>query len=366
METDTVPQTGVSNEVELEIKASSKVGGKPCYEIEVQSILNFHSAFGHKLLCDGPTFSLGSACAGSCAYCYVESIVQKHPEVHKLRAILEEKNLKFEDVVITRYAALDILREQLTVKKPPKIDLTKRLVVYTSPLVDPALNRPQAMQTLEACNIILELTNWDIRLLSKGNKLRLIAEGVRPEHRHRLIFGHSTGIIDDAVVRAVEQNTTPVSRRIEEHCWLQDKGFRTYGMICPILPMPESDIESYIERATEMIRVEDCEHVWCEVINVRGDSMERTCAALEAGGFHDQAELIREVSHKGSDRWEEYARRTFEACAKYIPADKLRFLQYPDKSTMDWWSERREQGAVLLGKAAEKAGVLATHKGQEG
>lgn len=343
-----------TNEVELELKQLPEMNGKPKFEILVKSILNFASSFGHKLLCDSLTFSLGSACAGTCAYCYVESIVRKHPEVIKLKERLERLSLKFHDVVIVRCDALNILREQLTVKKPRDVSLSEKKVIFTSPLVDPALNPSLAKQTAEACRIILELTNWDIRILSKGNFLRIIAEAIPRKFWPRLIFGHSTGIIDNRLAQAIEQDTALVSKRLEDHYWLQDNGFRTFGMICPILPQENPD--AYIREAVEKIRGDRCEHVWAEVLNVRGESMERTCKALK--DFPDDAARIRQISRRGGEEWEAYARAIFEACAQYIPANKLRFLQYPDVETMKWWAERRVHGAVLLGKLAERAGLI--------
>ena len=65
METENqLPETEVedqliADEMELDIHYNGIVGGKPQYEIEVKTILNFVSKFRDKLLCDGWTFSLG-------------------------------------------------------------------------------------------------------------------------------------------------------------------------------------------------------------------------------------------------------------------------------------------------------------------
>lgn len=58
-----------------------------------------------------------------------------------------------------------------------------------------------------------------------------------PERHHqRLIFGFSTGTLDDRVAKAFEAGTALVSKRLESLHWLQDRGLRTFGMICPSLP----------------------------------------------------------------------------------------------------------------------------------
>ena len=345
-----------AEEIALEIRRLPKMNGKPMFEILVHSILNFRSDFGYKLLCDYLTFSLGSACAAACTYCYVESIVAKHPEVKRLKRTLKRLGLKFQDVVIVRYDGLGILREQLTIRKPPGLNLGIRRTIYTSPLVDPALNPVLARQTLKACLILLELTAWDVRILSKGNFLRTIAEGLPDGFKQRVIFGHSTGLLD-VTSRAVEGGTAILAKRLEDHWWLQDHGFRTFAMLCPILP--SADINSDVRGMVEAVRIDRCEHAWAEVINVRGESMYRTCEALKNAGLHADAERLKAVSHKNCEAWEAYARSTFEACTRYIPPDKLRFLQYPNAQTMEWWVDRRPQGAALLGKAAEMAGLTA-------
>ena len=327
------------------------LGGKPVYTITVNEIINFKSAFGHKCLCTGPTFSLGSACQYSCAFCYVESVVQKHPEVQKLRAELDSKKLKFEDVVIVRNAPLDIMREQLTIGKPRYVDLQTPGVIFSSPLVDPSPNLQMALQTAQACRIILEMTNWDIRLLSKSNLLPEVARNIPEQFKHRLIYGVSTGTLDNQLARAFEQGTALVSKRLESLHWLQDNGHRTYGMICPSLP--QDDYDQFTSDMTAAIRVDRCEHVWGEVINLRGRAIPRTCEALRKGGYQKEADSLLSVCDTGKRKaWEQYARDTFLAQTRHIPPEKLRFLQYVKPNTVGWWNQHRAQGAVLLGTAA--------------
>jgi DNA repair photolyase len=155
---------------------------------------------------------------------------------------------------------------------------------------------------------------------------------------------------------AIEVGTARVSKRLESLHWLQDRGLRTFGMICPSLP--QEDYGLFSREACDAIRVDRCEHLWAEVINLRGESLTRTVAALEGAGLRAEAERLKSVSGKGAGaRWEDYARSTFLAHAGKVPSDKLRFLQYVTEATSPWWAEHSERGAVLLGKAT--AGLLA-------
>jgi DNA repair photolyase len=329
------------------------MNGKPVHEVPAKTVINFHSGFAHKLLCDGPTFSLGTACAYSCAFCYVPDMMRKQ------KPYLEKLGItgKHENIVIRRHGGLERLRQELTnragsLKFP---DPNDRRVIYSSPSVDVAANMDLVRETIEACMLILQFTHWQIRLLSKSNLLPKIARGLyehelttescRPLVRERMIFGVSTGTLDDKLALSFEQGTPLPSKRIASLHWLQDNGFRTFGMICPSLP--QTDYGKFAADMHAAIRADRCEHVWAEVINVRGDSMKRTCAALWDGGYGSVAMELERVSHH-KDEWESYARATFLAHAELYPPGQLRFLQYADAASRAWWAERRGIGAILL------------------
>ena len=311
-------------------------------------VLNLKSAFEHKLLCDGPTFSAGDSCRMQCSFCYVESIFARDP---KIQHALANSNTTFDQAVIRRNNPVAILREQLLKKGKPRFNNpADTRVIYASPLVDVAATVEMARETTDLCRVILENTHWQIRLLSKSNLLTLVAKALQ-EHKNRIIYGFSTGTPDDQLAAAFEQGTAKVSKRIAALRQLQDDGYRTYGMICPSLP--HANQEQYLEFSRiicEMLRLQHCEHIWAEVINVRGQAFTRTYNALKDAGFEKEATRLREVTHN-QHLWEEYARATYRAHAQIIPTEKLRFLQYVTPTTRTWWSA--QPGAVLLGKAAE-------------
>ena len=116
-------------------------------------------------------------------------------------------------------------------------------------------------------------------------------------------------------------------------------------MICPSLP--QEDYFAFSQKIADAIRVDKCEHVWAEIINLRGESFDRTIAALLAGKFSEEAHRLL-IASQDKNVWEQYARHTFEAHANSIPPNKLRFLQYVNKHTRDWWKNRESLGAVLL------------------
>ncbi len=320
------------------------MNGKTVYLIPAKSVLNLKSGFVHKKLCDGPSFSTGSACAYNCAYCFTKAIMRRHKHYLASHGI----TAPHETIVIRREGAIERLQRQLTDRSGrPKFKRAGEhgRVVYASPLVDVAANAELCQETIEACQLILNLTSWDIRLLSKSNLLPRIAAALGAEGKKRVIYGVSTGTLDDKLGRVIEDGTPLVSKRLQSLHALQDEGCRTFGMICPSLP--QEDYDQFAAEMAAAIRAERCEHVWAEVINVRGESMTRTVTALEEGGFGTEARRLQEVS-TDQKLWEQYARATFLAHRPHYKPGQLRFLQYVRASTKGWWSQYQADGAVLL------------------
>lgn len=313
------------------------------------------------MLCNGITLNLGDACVYSCEYCYVPDQMRKvdKPLIDAFNANHPENpNLGFQEVVIRRRNALSVLLDQLINKNGLSrfADPSDNRVVYSSTLVDVAATMDLLKETAAACNLILEHTQWQIRLLSKGNLLhQLFKMNLIPlKYRDRMILGFSTGTADDGIARAIESGTALVSKRLAALHWLQDEGYRTFGMICPSLP--QADYELFSSEICEAIRVDRCEHIWAEVINVRGDSFVRTLAALDIAGLSDEAILLSSVTGLGNrTNWEDYARDTFLAHTRNIPPHKLRFLQYVTSESRPWWANQQSKGAILLGSAAKPA-----------
>jgi DNA repair photolyase len=337
-----------------ELVQIERMNGKPVYYVPAKSVVNFDSGFGHKLLCDFLTFSAGSACAYECSYCYVTDLMRKSPHLQNVR---DQHTEQFPDqsvpshseIVIRRRGVLDALRHQLTLRGKPRFteDPSDQRVIYMSPLVDVAANPTLCEETVEACRLILELTHWQIRLLSKSSFLPRIAKSLGRANgaRKRVIYGVSTGTLDDNLARCFEEGTALVSKRLESLHWLQNNGYRTFGMICPSLP--SDNYEKFSNDICEAIRVDRCEHVWAEVMNLRGESFTRTISALRSAGYEREAHLL-ELVTDNQIRWEAYARNTFESHTKSIPAKKLRFLQYVTASTRSWWEQQQPRGSVLL------------------
>ena len=325
--------------------------GKPVFKIPPGNVISLESAFSHKMLCDGPTFTLGLLCPFLCSFCYVGPLLSRHAAIAR---ICKEYGLTPDGIVVVKEDPLPVLQNQLLSARGQRRypDLKDRRVIFASPLVDVAANLATARQTVAACRLILENTCWQIRLLSKSALLKLVAEELI-EFRDRIIFGFSTGTFDDRLAVSFERHTSSPTARLKALHWLQDNGYRTFDMICPSLP--QADYAAFAREAAALVRVDRCEHIWAEVLNVRGQSLHNTCTALINGGFRAEAERLLQVSGQQNDSaWGAYARDTFLAHAAIVPPEKLRFLQYVQKKHLGWWRGQEHRGAILLGKHAAK------------
>jgi len=323
-----------------------KRGGKYCFTIPSATILNMGSGFIHKDLCTAGTITAGSACAFSCAYCSVGASMFRNPDT----AILRLLGIDHRDAVIRRLDPAKTLREQLTFRDGSRRfkDPDDRRVVFLSPIVDPLPTIELLNESLELILLIMELTNWDVRVLTKSMFVRKLAKCIPKKYRNRIIYGLSLGILDDGIGKAVEKMTSLPSARIKAYRELQQQGLRTYSMHCPVLP--QKDYKAYAERLAASANWEADELVWVEALNSRGPSNERTIEALREGGFSTEADLMASAT-SSHDAWEfEYNRPLFLALADVCPPGKLRYLVYAADADRDYWIKQGDRGAVLLGK----------------
>ncbi|MGC3956993.1 MAG: hypothetical protein QM813_03200 [Verrucomicrobiota bacterium] len=325
--------------------------GKPVIKVH-SGVFNPKSGFGKKGLCDGLTFTAGTACAYNCQYCYVQAIVGRRQYV---KDALRGTGLQLREVVIRRLNP--VARLELALGNRFRGKKWQGKVVYASPLVDVAATVALAAETVELVKTVIEQTDLDIRLLSKSPLLESHVAGALAADkefcqraRQRVIFGLSTGTLDEGVARVIEPNVPAVRKRLAALEKLQNHGWRTFAMLCPVLPQ---DAEAYAMQAKSLICFERCENVWAEVLNPRGDSMQLTLAALDRAGLTEWADSLREVSTPGANgAWEEYARQVFKALVAVVPKrhkePRLKFLQYTRRATEDWWRTQTANGAVLL------------------
>ena len=352
--TDPVTANGDEHEIEenftsLNIDELEKVNGKDRFEIHSDAVIKVKSGFGDKLLCDGPTFTAGHACTFSCTFCFVPGMLWANKRLNHI------KKGRGENIIVEIADAAKKAREFLATggdsAKPKFKHPADQRVIYASPLVDVAGTMHQVKVTIGICLEILQLTHWQIRLLSKNSLLLEVAKKIPDEYKSRMIFGFSTGTLDSDLAETFEIGTGKVSKRLEALKWLQANGYRTFGMLCPILP--QKDYAELARQVAATREFDQCEHIWAEVLNERGGSLSATIEALRAGKRIEEADLLAKVVSDKVERVK-YEEQTFLALAKVLPPGKLRLMQYVDEHDYSIWEPRQDQGAILLGKYAKE------------
>lgn len=263
--------------------------------------------------------NIGNICHFGCTFCYVPSVVTKQKGVQN---ILKE-GYGWDE--ISHYRTKENLCNCVE-RDLKKIEPGDRRTVIFCTTCDPCATEEHADITSSAIHLIMESSGLQVRVLSKSTLILEIAKTL-DRYRERIIYGLSTGTIRPEISACIEGNASPVLDRLKTLEFMQGAGYRTFGMLCPILPseMP------YLDQLVDAINVAKCEHVWAEALNVRGKSLVKTRDQLENCGLDDDAKSLDHVmGNKAS--WREYSKELFlkvrEELQKRGAADKLRFLQY--------------------------------------
>ena len=270
--------------------------------------------------------NIGHLCKLGCSYCYVDNSMNKLPAVQSF----VKKGYKSDSFSLYRSKTniVDCLSRDLA-----NTDPSDASVVFFCTTCDPCPDEETTAITVEAIRMIMERSHLTVRILSKKTLIRTVAKELRA-YRDRIIFGLSTGTADPAVSAAIEQNASPILERVETLHWLQDSGFRTYGMLCPVLP---SEVDN-VEKLLDQIRPECCEQIWAEAINTRGKALPNTVKMLTEAGLQKHAQALDRVI--GDKRaWVEYAISLLVGLENGLKRrgqpEKLTFMQYVRGLTLE-------------------------------
>jgi DNA repair photolyase len=287
----------------LTTKMKAKVVTVPTIKLPIQK----SPGFAKKKLSDNK-LDLLALCGFGCRYCssnpgyYLRINRKKFAKLAKQQ--LGTALTPADDPALT-YEFDDILgalRTQVSNRRAP---MGSGKTLMFSMLTDPFSPRlAKGGVTLEALKILLEGTDYRIRVLTK-NAVVGKEEWVRffDDHPGRFIVGLSIGTTDDAWSKRVEEFTSPPTSRLRALRMLQDAGVPTYGMLCPIFPdvLAAGTLESLIDE----IRPAHCEHVWAEPFNDR-----QNWEAVREGYSKDSEGhrwLSQVFGERRRDLWSDYA-----------------------------------------------------------
>jgi len=281
--------------------------------------------------------NIGNICAFGCTYCYTPSVTSKQKIIRDI--ITQGYNID----EISCYRHMDNVLECVAWDLK-KIHPDDHRTVFFCTTCDPCATKEHADTTIKAIRLIMERSKLQVRLLSKSVNIIHIAQDLAV-YRDRITYSLSTGTASPDISRAIEERASNITERIQALHWLQDNGFRTYGMICPVLPSEGDNVIQLLDQ----VRPELCENVWVEAVNVRGKSLVQTYKKLIDADLMDHAEELKRVMNNKA-AWIEYSKRLFLGFQSEMRdrglLDRMYFLQYVSKGDINFFEGN--PGAVCL------------------
>jgi len=178
------------------------------------------------------------------------------------------------------------------------------------------------------------------------------------KYGNRVIVGLSTGMPRDKdyIATRVEPNASSITERFAALKTAYKMGLRTYGMLCPCLPLIADSKKSLTSLFDEVLAC-DVEDIWIENVNPRGKALVNTEDALRRCGLIPEADAIKCI-RKASNR-SKYVRDLIEnvisIASKKKVLDKTHFLLYPSSLTAEDSAalKKYEKGIIWLEKDTE-------------
>jgi DNA repair photolyase len=178
---------------------------------------------------------------------------------------------------------------------------------------------------------ILSEPGWKVRILTKNAAVAKDFDLIE-KYRDRVLVGLSITATPDKshIVKITEPNASSIEERLEAMKNANNRGLRTYGMLCPLLPMI-ADLPTQIDELVKYLVDCGVEEIFAEAVNPRGRGLIQTQQALETAGFYDAAKAIRNIRDRNA--WSAYVvcliKNMQQSVREYYDIGKLRFLQYP-------------------------------------
>lgn len=295
--------------------------------------------------------NVGAKCGHGCLYCSTGATLRAHSIFKKVG----------ESSYDTGYAIVDpdiperVAQEAKNKRKRGLIQLCTTVDAWSPEAQDYNLGR----RCLEA---ILPQPGWTVRILTKNAAVEKDFSLIR-KYKDRVLVGLSLTATKDKskIMSLIEPNASSIASRMRVLRKAHEKGFRTFGMLCPLLP-GIADSPEQIDQMVEFL-LKECgvEEIFCEPFNPRGKGAGFTVEALRSAGYKKEADAVANVSNKKESS--AYCRKLLETIQNSLRArnslDRLRFLLYPNDLTEadKGWIKHHMEGVKWLDKTKKKAKV---------
>lgn len=287
--------------------------------------------------------NVGTKCGHGCVYCSTGAMLRMHASIKAAG----EKPFKSGYAIVDPDIPERVARDARTTRTPGLIQLCTTVDAWSPEAQEHDLGR----RCLEA---VLSQPGWTVRIMTKNAAVKKDFDLIE-RYRDRVLVGLSLTAVGDKsrITSVTEPNASPNSERMETLKEAHRRGFRTYGMLCPLLP-GVSDSPGDVDRLVNFALDCGAEEVFVEPVNSRGPCLKDTEKALRAAGFRAEADALKAVRHGVG--WSAYATRLLRSAQgslkKRRSLHKLRFLLYPSRLTPEdeIWIRSHSDGVKWLGK----------------
>ena len=277
--------------------------------------------FAKKKLADF-SVNVGVKCGHACTYCSSGAVLRCHRAFRELG----ENPFKNGYAIIDPDIPEKVAAESKRIRKRGLVQLCTTVDAWCPAAQQHDLGR----RCLEA---LLSEPGWTVRILTKNAAVARDFDLIE-KYRDRVLIGLSlTGTADkDKVLAVVEPNASPVSERMQVLREARDRGLRTFGMLCPLLP-GITDAPAQIEELVAFLDQCGVEEVFAEAVNQRGPGLKATEDSLRESGFLDEADSLARI--RRAETWSVYVADLIHnlqiVLRNHNMIGKLRFLLYPTK-----------------------------------
>jgi DNA repair photolyase len=283
----------------------------------------------------------GVKCGNGCLYCYMPSLLRMYPAFAQIGKNPFASGYAIVDPNTPNRVAHDARRKRHRGMV--------QLYTFGDAWAQEAVQYDIGRRCLEA---ILSQPDWSARILTK-NTIVVKDFDVIERYSDRILFGMSiTSTPDKASQTAIiEPNASSISDRTAVMKEAHKRGFRTYAMLCPLLPgiadSPEQ-INQLVKSAVDY----GASEIFAEPVNTRGPGLKVTQEALAKKGYKDEAAAIKNIRNQKG--WSRYTMQLISnvqrSVRKLSDISRLRFLLYPSRLTEEdaIQIKRDDEGVIWL------------------
>ena len=263
--------------------------------------------------------NIGTRCGHDCTYCSSPALLRMHPSFKEHGLSPFERGYAIVDPTTPERVKRDAVR----IKNRGLIQLCTTVDAWSPEAQEYDLGR----KCLEA---ILSEPGWTVRILTKNAGV-LKDFDIIEKYKDRIQLGLSITAIPEKedVIKSIERNASPITERIAVMKEAANRGIRTYGMFCPLLPgictKPE-EIGQLIQLAESW----NAEEIFIEAVNARANGLILTQESLEKAGFQGEAAEVQKIRNRKD--WNNYVveliKKVQNSTRKFSDIAKLRILQY--------------------------------------